>query len=324
MINCLECNKELKRISHTHLKCHNMTVKDYRKKYPGAKIAIFSEEHKKNISKNHIDVSGKNNPMFERGELLLQNKNGMFGKSILDVWKEKYGEEKAAYLWELRRKKLSGSNSVLFGLTGDSNHRFGISIEDIWKEKYGDSVAKKMWEEHCIKHLRGENNPCFGLTGELNASYGISPSILSSQGLQGYLNVFEKRMMFRSSLELKIFLFLLSKNIEFDLCDERIKYITKNGNSKTYLPDIKIGNTIYEIKQSCLVDSETVQEKFEALQRYCLLNNLKCEFITEKTYEISFVNKEYVNMMIENGKVELIQNVKNLSKYNRIFVDEKE
>jgi hypothetical protein len=45
--------------------------------------------------------------------------NGMYGRSVLDVWKEKYGEEKANKMWEERSKaasiKSSGSNNPMYG-----------------------------------------------------------------------------------------------------------------------------------------------------------------------------------------------------------------
>lgn len=68
---CRECGDKFKRITWTHLKGHNMSVCDYRKKYPGSELVSktsieklrkslkgkkFSEEHKCNIS---ISLTGR-------------------------------------------------------------------------------------------------------------------------------------------------------------------------------------------------------------------------------------------------------------------------
>ena len=50
---------------------------------------IFSDEHKKNISKNHADVSGDKNPMFGKGHLLSGENNGRYGKEVSESTRNK-------------------------------------------------------------------------------------------------------------------------------------------------------------------------------------------------------------------------------------------
>ena len=65
-IQCLECGQYFAQISHLHLeKCCNLTPKQYKEKYPDA--VIVSEETRRKISENHLDMSGENNPNYKGG-----------------------------------------------------------------------------------------------------------------------------------------------------------------------------------------------------------------------------------------------------------------
>ncbi len=216
----MECNKEFGQLGF-HLKKHNLTCEQYKKKYPDAKFYVVSEKRKENISeklrmkysegkirtrkgqKNTAEHNKKVSATMKARSCGAGSRNSMFGKSVLDVWKEKYGEEKAAEMWEKRCRnfsyiqtlngykekygdelgvkkyrerydKTTGENNHWYGLTGELSCNFNVSIEDRWIKKYGYDVASKMWEQYCDNHLRGENHPGYGLTGELNANYGIS------------------------------------------------------------------------------------------------------------------------------------------------------
>ena len=48
-------------------------------------------------------------------------------------------------------------------------------------------------------------------------------------------------------------------------------------------------------------------------------NNLEYDIITENTYDLNFINREYVDKMIECGIVDLGIKEKNLLKYERCF-----
>jgi len=51
---------------------------------------------------------------------------------------------------------------------------------------------------------------------------------------------------------LLIYVYLYKENIDFKLCTHMIKY-NYNNKIKHYLPDIIIGNSIYEIKPTPLL-----------------------------------------------------------------------
>ena len=166
--------------------------------------------------------------------------------------------------------------------------------------------------------MNGMYNKGYLLFGDRNGRYGTSPPKEASKGLYGHIIINDIKMIFRSSLELKVYIFLFVSNINFKICDKRIKYV-HNGISKTYLPDIEINDKIYEIKPSGLLQLEKNILKINILKNYCMNNNLEYDIITENTYDLNFINREYVDKMIECGIVDLGIKEKNLLKYERCF-----
>ncbi len=140
--------------------------------------------------------------------------------------------------------------------------------------------------------------------GELNPSFGVTPSKKCGKGITGSYFKDGKQYLFRSSLELKIFLYLSEVGINFDLSKHRIPYQI-NGVNRTYQPDIVIDDTIYEIKPIKLVAESNNCVKFVAARNYCNKYNLKFDIITEQTYCLKTLNKEIINLLIENRVIEL-------------------
>lgn len=89
------------------------------------KGARFSDEHRKNLSKNHADVSGENNPMF--GVRRFGADNPMFGKRHKLAAKVKMSLAN------------SGENGPMFGKTGVLNHLYDIPLSDDHKRKISES-----------------------------------------------------------------------------------------------------------------------------------------------------------------------------------------
>ncbi len=118
---------------------------------------------------------------------------------------------------------------------------------------------------------------------------------------------------------MKIFLFLLKNNIHFELTKHKIQYTDDNNVPHLYTPDIEINGVIYEIKPTKFLSFPLNIIKLSALSKYCECNNLKWAVITENTYNLDFMNKEYVELMIEKNIVKIGDSPKNVEKFKRIF-----
>jgi hypothetical protein len=90
----------------------------------------------------------------ERGSLLGE-KNGMYGKSVYDVWVKKYGKEEADRRALARNKKLSekskGSNNPMYGKPAPQGSGVGKYT------KYKDINFRSTWEAKVAEWL-DENN----------------------------------------------------------------------------------------------------------------------------------------------------------------------
>ena len=67
----------------------------------------------------------------------------------------------------------------------------------------------------------------------------------------------------------------------------KIKYISNNGTSHYYIPDLLISNkTLEEVKPKKLLALYDNPEKFNAAKEYCKQHGLKFRIITEKELNI--------------------------------------
>src|SRR3990167_10753107 len=91
LVKCMECKKEFKRISNTHLKFHNLTMAQYKHKYPSSSMEC--ESYCKNMSH-----AGVNHPLFGIGHTLesrikmslgrMGPKNHRYGKKLPEWHKD--------------------------------------------------------------------------------------------------------------------------------------------------------------------------------------------------------------------------------------------
>jgi hypothetical protein len=227
-------------------------------------------------------------------------KNPMFGKSVLDVWTEKYGEEEAKVRHEswLKNVKnankknmesLSDNDKKKFGHSGEKNNMFGKSVLDVWVQKYGEEEANKMWKERSeklSKNAKGEKNPMFGKP---------SPNG-SGNGWSGWY----EGIYFRSLLELSYMYYLKKLNITFECIEQSIKipYIGFNGQKRNYFPDYRISNYIVEIKPKHLWDSLSIKLKSDAAREWCKNNNYIYKIIEPKKLSFQKIEKLYLEKKI--------------------------
>lgn len=215
------------------------------------------------------------------------------------------------------KARINGKNNGMVGielkpLTDDIVKYFkklkddGVYRNDICKkikEKY--NYGERKYKQLCEKYGYPKKNP---RTGKNNPMYGKSPSILSGIGISGWILNDDDKYFFRSSLELKVFLYLIENNINFKISKHRIRYVDNFSNDKTYNPDIVINNVICEIKPSNMLKIESVKMKQKAAEQYCDKFKLKYEFITENTFDLSGITFDKIDSMINNNIIMLTDN----------------
>jgi len=186
---------------------------------------------------------------------------------------------------------------------------YGADIKRKLKSEFDYGYTK--YNELCKIFGKPTKNP---QTGKDNPMYGKSPSRKSGIGVKCHLIIDNKKIICRSSLELKIYTYLYQNDIKFSISSHRIKY-TFDGINRTYNPDIVINNEIFEIKPLKLVSQKINVAKHVALKLYCDKFNLRFGYITEETYDLSFFDVNKVDEMIKDGK--LIIDDKNLNKLKK-------
>ncbi len=203
------------------------------------------------MSDNHADVSGKNNPMYD--------------KSIKEIWTEKFDNEKATKMWEdfketnkffhgefseERRKKISDR------LKGDKNPAKRAET----RQKLSVSMTNRI--------LNGEKCGCTSAIG----------SYFNSKKCKN------KNVIYcRSNLEKKIIEELEDDDDVIDFLWESmfIAYVDSDGHKRRYIPDaiIKFQNktVMIEIKPERFLVYKNVQEKIKCAKAYCSQQNIQFE-----------------------------------------------
>ena len=103
---------------------------------------------------------------------------------------------------------------------------------------------------------------------------------------------------------MRVYLYLIKHDIKFALSTHKIQYML-NGMYRNYHPDIVIGQCIYEIKPSGLINHPKNKLKFEALCKYANKLKLSAGYITHETYDISEINLMYIQSQIDRGIIEI-------------------
>jgi hypothetical protein len=164
---------------------------------------------------------------------------------------------------------------------------YGYKKVNQMREAYGKPVKKMI--------LSGKNNGMFGKKPPKGAGIGLSGYVSLGTG---------REVFFRSSLEMKVFLYLKDNGVDFNLSEERIPY-TYSGGERTYCPDYRVGNEVYEIKPNALIDHRENSAKFFAARIFCEERSLKFKVVTEETYDLSKYSKEYIVGLIKSGEIRI-------------------
>lgn len=161
-------------------------------------------------------------------------------------------------------------------------------------EHYIDTVLVKTLGKPARLKQSGCNNPMYGKSPSKNSGIGAKGYIVDNAG---------KKIYFRSSLEMKVFYFLIKQNIMFSVTKQKIKYIDENNLQRTYTPDIEIENKLIEIKPSCLIETQRNQLKFCAAKKYCLENNIDFVLFTENDFPIKTFTKDILDLSVQTGMI---------------------
>lgn len=168
LIKCLICGKDLKYISNTHLKKHNLTIEKYQKLYPKAKIRcdeydkILSEVHKITPEKMRAGVikAEKADPEYHKKRIKNTNK----------TIKEKRKNDKS-YDEKYRNKRKKAQLNRWENITENERNNFKRKISKITKERFEywkyyepeklenfrkavSEASKKMWDKKTPEEKR--------------------------------------------------------------------------------------------------------------------------------------------------------------------------
>jgi len=231
--------------------------------------------------------------------------NVMYGKTVFDIWTEKYGKTVAQQMLneQTNNKKETWKNKsqielkqhdekISKSLSGKKNPMYGKSVYEHWITKYGLVKADELKEKRHIKihnRINGENNPMFGKP----------PSYKSGSGWSGHYH----NIQFRSLLELHYLIYLIDNNIKFEngeLKKHQIPYIMNNVN-RNYLPDYYLVDTdqTIEIKPKKLITTYQNKLKFAAAKeklgnKHVILNEEDIIKIDLQILYDKYISKELI------------------------------
>ena len=134
-VRCLVCLKEMGRVSHTHLKTHNMTIAQYKERFPDARFAYHPDSQREKIRANS-----------SRTEKIRANKIEYWSTRKGQTLEELRGAESAA----ITRQKLSLS------LSGDKNPAFGKVYDNAGGRNVGwykGFIFRSLYEYSYLKFL---------------------------------------------------------------------------------------------------------------------------------------------------------------------------
>jgi hypothetical protein len=203
--------------------------------------------------------------------------NPMFGRTIFDVWIEKYGIDEANCMKDEYIKKIAaltaGDNNPMYGKRHSEEARLKMSIirkgksfDELWgKEK------ARLYKQNLKIAMSGARNPMFGKISS------------GGRSLRGYY----KGLYFRSLLEYSFMKHLeaqglnLHEDVEYETVriplDENHTYCTD-----FYLPSQK---KVYEIKPQRLTTTKINQKKFDIAKNYLLIQGIEFIVATENDFK---------------------------------------
>lgn len=121
-------------------------------------------------------------------------------------------------------------------------------------------------------------------------------------GKIGYVIINNRKLLYRSSLELRCFLQLELMGLDFKTPNFKIPYIDEDGISRNYYPDVLIGDNLVEIKPYAYMSTGYNIPKYRAARQYCEENDLYFSVWNELHIRYKPTYEELVKM-VKIGKL---------------------
>lgn len=147
-VKCMICGKELRNISNTHLKRHNITQKEYKIKFPDAKIfadGLLNEQRSKREETINKIYHGKRD----------------YCSNTLDKYIDKYGIIEGTRLWNDYKSKLGHSLNNYIKKYGQEiglkkYRKCCEASKGLWTlnwyiNRYGNEIGENLYRERCKK-----------------------------------------------------------------------------------------------------------------------------------------------------------------------------
>ena len=135
-ISCRVCDVQMKAVTHTHLARHDMSIEEYRERYPDAPMKVFSEEHRQKVNES---LTGRT-LSSEHVENMSESMKGVNLGENSGLWKE---DSEQYQTYELRQNRDEYVEKL-----GSECSDCGISREKS-RKKYGKDLN--------IHHRDGDN-----------------------------------------------------------------------------------------------------------------------------------------------------------------------
>jgi len=220
--------------------------------------------------------------------------------NVLNIWKEKYGEEEALRKWAEKTEKQRATNkkrmsemtaaerSVKFGSIGNSNPAKQEHVRKLISERVTESyINNPELKISRSNKMKGSDNPSCkeGASERISnhrKNYFTNPdnrikvseqvSKLHQEGKlkSGYTKYYKfqhdgREYIVQGSYELAFIKWLTLNNMKFRCHEDRIKYIDSNGIERIYLPDFYVEewNSYVDVKSSYWYDIQ--KDKFKQI-----------------------------------------------------------
>lgn len=179
----------------------------------------------------------------------------------------KYGVRNVSQAPEVKRKK-SETTLEHYGVPWPSlSEEVKEKQANTMREKYGEDYAKVIAEK---------------TKKSIKEKYGVD-NISQAEGIQSKKSASHKFLgiNFRSSWELAFYIYNIDHNIDIIYEPEGLSYKTKDGKTRKYFPDFKIGDSYIEIKGNHLIDEDNNLD-----------NNIYADYEDNKNREVYIAKKE--------------------------------